>query len=196
MALWALFISFFMTTTPVSAQTLHKATFAGGCFWCMQPPYDKVPGVVSTTVGYTGGHVKDPSYEQVSTGTTGHLEAVQVVYDPAKTPYRDLLQVFWRSIDPTDPGGQFADQGSQYMTAIFYQDDDQRREAEASKKELADSGRFHKPIAVRILPAAPFYPAENYHQKYYQKSAIPYTLYKSGSGREGFLEKTWAPDKP
>ena len=151
------------------ADELKKAVFAGGCFWCMQPPYDKLPGVVSTTVGYMGGKTVNPTYEQVSSGQTGHLEVIQVVYDPAKTSYRELLRVFWRSIDPTDDGGQFADQGSQYHTAIFVYDDQQRAEAEASKKELAASGRFKKPIVPPVLTAQTFYGAEKYHQKYYQK---------------------------
>jgi methionine-S-sulfoxide reductase len=178
-----------------SAQTktdgLKTAIFAGGCFWCMQPPYDQLPGVVSTTVGYTGGEKPNPSYEEVSSGTTGHLEAVRIVYDPTKTTYNDLLRVFWQSIDPTDPGGQFADQGSQYHTAIFYHDQEQKRLAEASKAELAASGPFQQPIVVPILPAKPFYPAEDYHQKYYKKSTTHYKMYKAGSGREGFLERTW-----
>jgi methionine-S-sulfoxide reductase len=170
---------------------LKTATFAGGCFWCMQPPYDQLPGVVSTTVGYTGGFKPYPTYEEVSSGQTGHLEAVRIVYDPAKVDYNDLLRIFWQSIDPTDPGGQFADQGSQYHTAIFYHDEEQRKLAEASKAELAASGRFKKPIVVPILLAKPFYPAEDHHQKYYRKSTIHYKMYKAGSGREGFLNQTW-----
>ena len=143
------------------AAPLQKATFAGGCFWCMQPPYDKLPGVVSTTVGYTGGMVPNPTYEQVSSGTTGHFEAIQVVFDPARTSYPELLRVFWMSIDPTDNGGQFADQGAQYAPAIFVHNEQQRLEAEDSKKQLAASGRFKKPIVTAILPAQPFYPAES-----------------------------------
>lgn len=157
----------------------------------MQPPYDKLAGVVSTTVGYTGGNVPNPTYEQVSSGMTGHLEAIQVVYDPSQTSYRELLRVFWMSIDPTDNGGQFADQGSQYQPAIFVHDEQQRLEAEASKKELAASGRFKKPIVTAVLPAKEFYPAEAYHQKYYQKNSPHYNAYKAGSGRAGFIEKSW-----
>ncbi|MBF0569575.1 MAG: peptide-methionine (S)-S-oxide reductase MsrA [Candidatus Omnitrophica bacterium] len=175
----------------VLSADLHKATFAGGCFWCMQPPFAQLEGVVSTTVGYTGGDKPDPTYEEVSSGTTGHVEAIQVVYDPNKVSYDVLLGLFWRSIDPTDPRGQFADQGSQYRTAIFYQDEEQRRLAEESKKLLTGSGRFRKPIATAILPAKPFYPAEEYHQQYYRTHSIQYKLYKKGSGREDFLEKTW-----
>jgi methionine-S-sulfoxide reductase len=174
-----------------SGAPLKTATFAGGCFWCMQPPYDQLPGVVSTTVGYTGGDKPNPTYEEVSSGTTGHVEAIQVVYDPSKTSYHELLILFWRSIDPTDSRGQFADKGSQYHTAIFYHDEDQKREAEESKQALAASGRFKKPIMTAILPAKPFYPAEDYHQKYYKKNGIHYNLYKAGSGRAGFLEKEW-----
>ena len=171
--------------------SVKKATFAGGCFWCMQPSFDRLSGVISTTVGYTGGSVPNPTYEQVSSGRTGHLEAVEVVYDSSKVAYEELLRAFWLSIDPTDAGGQFADQGSQYKTAIYYHDEDQKLLAEASKKELASSGRFHKPIATAILPAQPFYPAEEYHQKYYQKNVLHYNAYKKGSGREDFLKRAW-----
>lgn len=188
--LLAIFLGVFMV--PLHAETVQKAIFAGGCFWCMQPPYDKLPGVVSTTVGYTGGHVPNPTYEQVSSGTTGHVEAIEVAYDPVKTSYRELLRIFWRSIDPTDDGGQFADQGSQYQPAIFFVDEDQRREAEASKKEIGASGRFKKPIVTRILPAQTFYPAEGYHQKYYQKNSLHYNAYKFGSGRADFLHHAWS----
>lgn len=188
-----------MTTDLPAAEntpSLKTATFAGGCFWCMQPPYDRLEGVVSTTVGYTGGDVPHPTYEQVSGGKTGHVEAVQVVYDPARVSYREVLRVFWQSIDPTDPGGQFADRGSQYHTAIFYHDEEQRREAEASKQEIAAHGPFRKPIVTAIVPAKPFYPAEEAHQKYYRKNSSHYKFYRSGSGRAGFLEKSWGPGKP
>jgi methionine-S-sulfoxide reductase len=181
-----------MSAMPkVSAGEMKTATFAGGCFWCMQPPFDRQMGVVSTVVGYTGGEVPHPTYEEVSTGETGHIEAVQVTYDPTKVTYRELLRIFWQSVDPTDPDGQFADVGEQYQTAIFYHDDDQRREAEASKAELGASNRFHKPITTRILAAKPFYLAEDYHQKYYEKNVLHYQAYKKGSGREDFLKKTW-----
>jgi methionine-S-sulfoxide reductase len=180
----------------VQASELKKAVFAGGCFWCLQPPYDQLPGVVSTTVGYMGGHTENPSYEEVSSGATGHREVIQVVYDPAQTQYRELLRIFWRSIDPTDDGGQFADQGSQYRTAIFVYDEGQRVEAEASKKELAASGRFKKPIVPPVLAASVFYPAEKYHQKYYQSNPLHYNAYKTGSGRADFLHQAWPESHP
>ena len=176
-------------TSPPAA--FQKATLAGGCFWCMQPVYDKLPGVVSTTVGYTGGQKKSTTYEEVSTGTTGHTEAIEVVYDPAKISYSELLDAFWRSIDPTNPRGQFADTGSQYRTAVFYHDEEQKRLALESKEKLAKSGKFDKPVATEIVPASEFYPAEDYHQKYYIKNAGHYELYKVGSGRAGFLKKLW-----
>lgn len=171
--------------------SFEKATFAGGCFWCMQPVYDKLPGVVSTTVGYTGGAKPDPTYEEVSTGRTGHFEAIEVTYDPQKISYPKLLDAFWKTIDPTQDFGQFADLGPQYRTAIFYHDEAQRKRALDSKAELEKSGKFDQPIVTLLLPASPFYPAEEYHQKYYLKNAGHYALYKKGSGREGFLKKTW-----
>lgn len=168
-----------------------KATFAGGCFWCMQPPFDALPGVLSTTVGYIGGAVPEPTYEQVCEGATGHAEGIEVVYDPDKVTYERLLDVFWRQIDPTTPNRQFADAGTQYRTAVFVHDDEQRRAAEASKQALARSGRFDKPIVTEIVPAGPFYPAEDYHQKYYQKRTAHYKLYRAGSGRQDFIERAW-----
>jgi peptide methionine sulfoxide reductase msrA/msrB len=168
-----------------------KATFAGGCFWCMEPPFEKIDGVLAVTPGYAGGEEENPSYQQVCSGETGHVEAVQVVFDPHKVPYQELLKVFWRQIDPTDPGGQFADRGPQYQTVIFYHDDDQRRLAEESKKALAGSGRFDKPIATRIAAYTTFYPAEDYHHDYYEKNPVRYKAYRKGSGREGYLEKIW-----
>ena len=167
------------------------ATFAGGCFWCLEADFEKVPGVEKAISGYTGGHTKNPSYKEVSTGTTGHAEAVQVYYDPARVTYQELLEFFWRHIDPTDPGGQFADRGSQYRTAIFYHDEEQRRLAEESKQALSMSGRFDKPIATEIVPFTTFYEAEEYHQDYYQKQSSGYRLYRSGSGRDRFLGETW-----
>ena len=179
--------------SPAQAQKpkLEVATFAGGCFWCMQPPFDKTKGVVSTVVGYTGGKEKDPTYQQVSSSRTGHRESIQVKYDPAKVSYEQLLEIFWHSIDPTQANGQFADIGSQYRTAIFYHSEEQKRLAEESKQKLAASGKFSKPIAVEILPAGPFYPAEEYHQKYYLKNPDDYHRYAVGSGRYPFLERTW-----
>jgi peptide methionine sulfoxide reductase msrA/msrB len=168
-----------------------KATFAGGCFWCMVPPFKKLGGVKEAVSGYTGGTKENPTYEEVSSGRTGHLEAVQITYDPAKVSYEQLLDVFWKSIDPTDQGGQFADRGSQYLTAVFYHSEEQRQLAEKSKDQLEKSGRFSRPVMTAILPANPFYPAEEYHQDYDRKNPVRYKLYSSGSGREQFLEKTW-----
>lgn len=174
------------------AATSHKtAVFAGGCFWCLEPPFEAAAGVIDVKAGYTGGKTENPSYEEVTTGKTGHYEAVQVTYDPSQVSYRELLDIFWRQIDPTDKGGQFADRGSQYYTAIFYQDEEQKLEAEASKKRLGESGWFDAPIATGILPAAPFYPAEEYHQDYYKKNAFHYSRYKKGSGREMYQKTFW-----
>lgn len=170
---------------------LETATFAGGCFWCMEPPFEKLDGVVSVTVGYTGGTMQQPTYEQVSSGKTGHAESIEVRYDSSKVSYERLLDLFWMNIDPTTPNQQFADHGSQYRTAIFYHDEEQQRLAEASKDALARSGKFTSPIVTQIVPASPFYPAEEYHQDYYKKHALRYNLYRVGSGRAGFLKKTW-----
>ncbi len=169
-----------------------EAIFAGGCFWCMESIFQPLPGVVDVTSGYTGGSVVDPSYEQVSTGTTGHFESILVRYAPSKISYADLLAVFWRHIDPTDPQGQFHDRGSQYRTAIFYLNDEQRALAVSSKEALAQSGIFAKPIATLILPAQKFYPAEEYHQDYYIKNAARFNSYRAASGREAFSRRAWA----
>lgn len=169
----------------------ETATFAGGCFWCMEGPFVELEGVRSVTSGYTGGHVANPTYEQVSSGTTGHAEAIQIVFDPSVVSYERLLDIFWRNIDPTQQDGQFADRGSQYRTAIFYHSDEQRRLAEASKARLAASGTFERPIVTAITHAAAFYPAEDYHQRYYQKNPVRYNLYRAGSGRAGFLRRIW-----
>lgn len=174
-----------------SSATYQKATFAGGCFWCMTPPFKKLAGVKEVVAGYTGGSKKKPTYEEVSAGTTGHLEAVEVTYDPGEVSYNQLLEAFWKNVDPTDAGGQFADRGSQYKTAIYYHNNEQKQLAEESKAELAQSGKFSRPVVTAILPAAEFYPAEEYHQDYDQKNPVRYKLYKSGSGREQFIEKTW-----
>ncbi|MFA5605325.1 MAG: peptide-methionine (R)-S-oxide reductase MsrB [Dehalococcoidales bacterium] len=171
------------------------ATFAGGCFWCMEPPFEELEGVTDVITGYTGGDTENPSYEQVCSGTTGHYEAIQITYDPQKISYGKLLDVFWRHIDPTDEGGQFADRGSQYQTAVFYHDDAQKEAAEVSKKALDNSGRFDKPIATKILPHTVFYPAEDYHQDYYKKSSTRYYLYKKASGREDYLNNLWDEQK-
>ena len=173
----------YQTKSDSGKTGLQKATFAGGCFWCMQPPYDGLPGVISTTVGYTGGHKKNPSYEEVSTGKTGHAEAVHILFDPAKTSYAELLQTFWHNIEPTNVFGQFGDVGSQYRTVIFYHNEEQKQLALKSKQELEASGKFDRPIATKIKPAGEFYPAEDYHQEFYRKNPLRYNNYKIGSGR-------------
>jgi peptide methionine sulfoxide reductase msrA/msrB len=167
------------------------AVFGGGCFWCMEPPFEQLDGVIDVTAGYSGGDEIDPTYEQVSSGMTGHIESVRVIYDPRKISYKELLDTFWRQIDPTDDGGQFADRGAQYRTAIFYSSEEERKIALQSKKELEEKGVFSGPIATAVLPAKKFYPAEEYHQDYYRKNILHYSLYKAGSGRSGFLKKTW-----
>jgi peptide-methionine (S)-S-oxide reductase len=169
----------------------EKATFAGGCFWCMEPPFDELPGVVSTTSGYTGGHTKNPTYEEVSAGDTGHAEAVEILYDPAKIGYAQLLDVFWKNIDPLTPNRQFCDVGPQYRSAIFYHHEEQKRLAQASKSALEKSGRFEGPIVTEIVPAAPFYKAEEYHQNYYKKNPIRFNFYKFACGRARRLEALW-----
>lgn len=184
-----------MKTTEQGTAPLAKAIFAGGCFWCMEPPFEKLPGVVSVTSGYTGGTKKNPTYREVSAGGTGHAEAVEIVYDPAQISYEQLLEVFWMNIDPTDGGGQFVDRGSQYRSAVFYLDEEQKRLAEASKEHLAKSGRFDEPIVTGIVPASTFYPAEEYHQDYYRKNPIRYHYYRWGSGRDQFLDKVWGTER-
>ncbi len=171
------------------------ATFAGGCFWCMEPPFEGLHGVRSVVSGYTGGPEKNPTYKQVSMGRTGHTEAVQIVFRPDAISYDKLLDIFWRSMDPTDAGGQFADRGSQYRPGIFVHDESQRKAAEASRKALAASGRFEKPIVVEITDFEAFYPAEDYHQDYYRTNTDHYKRYRKGSGREGFLKKVWGDDQ-
>ncbi len=167
------------------------ATFAGGCFWCMEPPFDKVSGVLSTTSGYAGGTVVNPTYEQVARGGTGHAEAVQVSFDPRRVSYEQLLAVFWRNVDPFDGGGQFCDRGSQYRSAIFYEGDDQKRAAVASRESLERSGRLPGPIMTEIVPLQAFYPAEVYHQDYYQRSFREYWSYRTGCGRDRRLLELW-----
>ncbi len=174
---------------------LQKATFAGGCFWCMQPFFDRIKGVKSTMVGYTGGHTVNPTYEEISNGDTGHAEAIQITYDPSLVSYEKLLNIFWRNIDPTAVNAQFVDHGTQYRSAIFYENADQQRIAEASKKELGASGKFDKPIVTEIVAASKFYPAEDYHQKYYQKSAMRYQMYHENTGRDEFKERIWGKDE-
>ena len=165
------------------------ATFAGGCFWCMEGPFDELAGVVSTTSGYTGGHAIDPTYEEVSAGGTGHAESVQVAYDPQKISYRELLAAYWRNTDPTTPNAQFCDHGSQYRPAIFYHDEEQREDAEASKKEV--ERMLGAPIVTEITQATTFYPAEEYHQNFYQKNPILYKVYRFSCGRDARLTALW-----
>jgi peptide methionine sulfoxide reductase msrA/msrB len=169
-----------------------SAVFAGGCFWCTESDFEKLEGVIEVISGYTGGRVKNPTYKQVSAGGTGHIESVKVIYDPSKVSYEQLLGYFWRHVDPTDPGGQFVDRGSQYRSAIFYANDTEKRLAETSKQQLTASGQFKKPIITDILPLGEFYPAEDYHQNYYKKNPIRYKYYRFGSGRDQFLKKAWA----
>ena len=176
-------------------QKTRVAVFAGGCFWCTESDFEKVDGVVEAISGYTGGHVANPTYKQVSAGGTGHVEAVKVIYDPEKIDYEYLLEIFWRSINPTDPGGQFVDRGLQYRSVIFYADATQQRLAKASKEKLAASGIFDQSIATEIIPLEKFYEAEEYHQDYYKKNPIRYKWYRSGSGRDSFTDKVWA-DRP
>ncbi len=175
---------------PVSIST-EKATFAGGCFWCMEPPFEKLDGVIAVISGYSGCQENKPSYEEVSSGRTGHVEAVQIFYDPSKITYEKLLQVFWMQIDPTDDGGQFADRGSQYQTAIFFHNETQQRLAEESKRKLDQSELYKKPVITKIRPFTSFYPAEDYHQDYYRKNTPRYKSYRKRSGREGYLKKIW-----
>jgi peptide-methionine (S)-S-oxide reductase len=170
------------------------ATFAGGCFWCMERPFDEVDGVISTTSGYTGGHKKDPTYKEVSHGGTGHAEAVQIVYDPKKVSYTQLLDVFWHNVDPTNAHGQFCDNGDQYRSEIFYHNEEQRRLAVASEQDLEMQKRFAAPIVTRITPATTFYPAEEYHQDYYQKNPLRYKFYRFSCGRDQRLEELWGGD--
>jgi peptide methionine sulfoxide reductase msrA/msrB len=187
-------IFFFLLLVPLSSfaqNKLAKATLAGGCFWCMEHPFEKLEGVIDVVSGYTGGHKKSPNYKEVSAGGTGHLEAIQILYDPSKITYSELLDVFWRQIDPTDLGGQFVDRGDQYTTAIFYHNEKQRVSAEESKEELAKSGIFNKPIVTKIRKAVKFYKAEDYHQDYYKNNPIRYKYYRFHSGRDRYLKKTW-----
>lgn len=171
-----------------------KATFAGGCFWCMEPPFDKLPGVISTTSGYTGGQKDNPTYEEVCSGATGHAEALQVLFDPRKISYEKLLEVFWHNIDPTTANRQFCDVGSQYRTAIFYHDPQQQELAEESKKRLEQTKSFPQPIVTQIVPATTFYPAEDYHQDFYRKNPDHYYRYRLGCGRDQRLEQLWGQD--
>ncbi|MCG8650898.1 MAG: peptide-methionine (S)-S-oxide reductase MsrA [Pirellulales bacterium] len=182
-------------TTPAKAENLRTAIFAGGCFWCMEPPFEKLPGVTAVESGYTGGFKENPTYKEVCANDTGHYEAVRVTYDATVISYKDLVEVFWRSVDPTDGEGQFADRGDSYRPAIFVANSTQRQIAEASKEQLADSGRFDKPIAAAILDAKTFYPAEDYHQDYYKKNPVRYKSYRYLSGRDKFIDNAWGSDR-
>jgi peptide-methionine (S)-S-oxide reductase len=190
-AMRALLVAGALAAGGAAAQGTAQATFAGGCFWCMEPPFDKLPGVISTTSGYMGGKKRFPTYAEVSAGGTGHTEVVQVVYDPAKVSYEKLLEVFWRNIDPTVRDRQFCDVGSQYRTTIFFHDEAQRRLAEASKAALEKSKPFKAPIVTPIEPAGEFWPAEDYHQDYYKKNPLRYKFYRSGCGRDERLQQLW-----
>ncbi len=180
-----------MQTTGVQANENHLATFAAGCFWCMEHPFDELDGVLSVTAGYAGGKVANPTYAQVSAGTTGHAEAVQIEFDPARIRYRKLLNIYWRNSDPTVNDRQFCDHGSQYRPAIFYHDAAQQREAEASKAEIARNKRFAAPIVTEIVPAGRFWPAETYHQHYYRKNPLRYKFYRYQCGRDARLQQLW-----
>jgi len=173
------------------SKQLEKATFAGGCFWCLVHPFDERPGVESVVSGYTGGTVENPTYEQVVSEGTGHREAVQITFDPSIMPYEKIVETFWHQIDPTDTGGQFGDRGESYRTAIYYHNDKQKQIAEESKQKLEESGKFSKPIVTEILPAETFYRAEEYHQDYYKKNPFHYKMYQKGSGREDFIKENW-----
>jgi peptide methionine sulfoxide reductase msrA/msrB len=175
-------------SSPVETRT---AIFAGGCFWCIQPAFDKATGVIKTVVGYCGGNEPNPTYEVVSSEKTGYRESIQITYDPAKISYDQLLDIYWRQIDPTQADGQFTDIGPSYRAAIFYGNGDEKKIAEASKEKLARSGKFNKPIVTEILPAMKFYPAEDYHQKYYQQNPEHFEAFEEGSGRVSFKKKTW-----
>ncbi len=187
-----LLILFLVSILPIIAEEKWEtAVFAGGCFWCMESPFEKVNGVKEVVSGYTGGFKENPTYEEVSSGTTGHLEAIQVVYNPQKISYSQLLSIFWRQIDPTDPDGQFVDRGKQYRSAIFYKSKEEKAIAEKSKQELEKTKRFSSPIITEIIAATNFYPAEDYHQDYYKKNPVRYNYYRYGSGRDQFLKKVW-----
>jgi peptide-methionine (S)-S-oxide reductase len=188
MGLSFILISVAMVT---AATNLEKATFAGGCFWCMEHPFDELPGVVSVTSGYTGGQKKNPTYEEVSAGTTGHAEAVQIIYDPAKVSYEKLLSVFWHNIDPTVRDRQFCDVGNQYRSAIFYHNEEQHRLALQSKAQLEKIKTFREPVVTEIVQATEFYPAEEYHQHYYKKNPIRYKFYRTSCGRDRRLKELW-----
>lgn len=176
---------------PDVGEGLEAATFAGGCFWCMEPPFEDLEGVKSVVSGFSGGEKEDPAYREVATGMTDHTETVRITYDPEVVGYEKLLEIYWRSMDPTDDGGQFADRGSQYRPVIFYHDQEQKKLAEESRRELEENGPFDEPIVVPIEPAGKFWKAKEYHQNYYKKKPEEYKEYYRGSGRAGFLKRTW-----
>ncbi|MNI35612.1 Peptide methionine sulfoxide reductase MsrA [compost metagenome] len=184
-----------MTNVNEQSNHVELATFAGGCFWCMVSPFEEQPGIKSVISGYTGGTTVNPTYKEVCSETTGHAEAVQITFDPDIFPYEKLLELFWQQIDPTDPGGQFHDRGESYRSAIFTHSEEQRQKAEASKEALNASGRFEHPIVTSIVPASTFYPAEDYHQGYHKSNPIRYKMYRTGSGRDAFIEKHWGSRK-
>ena len=188
----ACFAGTLMAQPEKNQNHLEKATFAGGCFWCLEPPFDKLKGVIATTPGYTGGSAAEATYEEVSTGRTGHAESVEILFNPQEISYQELLDVFWRNIDPTTVDRQFSDIGSQYRTAVFYHSEGQKKLAERSKQDLEASGKYAGPIVTEVTEAGAFYPAEDYHHDYYKKNPLPYKFYKSASGREQYLKKTWA----
>ncbi|MBL0262529.1 MAG: peptide-methionine (S)-S-oxide reductase MsrA [Leptospiraceae bacterium] len=189
---YRLILIFLMFRLPLAAvEKTETAIFAGGCFWCMESPFEKINGVKEVISGYTGGSKENPTYEEVSSGTTGHLEAIQIIYDPQKVSYNDLLSIFWKQIDPTDADGQFVDRGKQYRSAIFYKSKEEKALAEKSKQNLEKSKRFNSPIVTEIIAATTFYPAEDYHQDYYKKNPVRYNYYRYGSGRDQFLKKVW-----
>lgn len=179
------------TITVMAATNYEKATFAGGCFWCMEHPFDEIPGVISVTSGYTGGHKNNPKYEEVSAGGTGHAEAVQIIYDPAKVTYEKLLNIFWRNIDPTTKNRQFCDSGNQYRSAIFYHNEEQKSIALQSRAQLEKNKTFKEPVVTEIVHASEFYPAEEYHQHYYKKNPIRYKFYRATCGRDRRLKELW-----
>ncbi len=188
-SLASLFLFIFLGAIANASTNYNKATFAGGCFWCMQPPFEKIDGVLSVLCGYTGGTGEDPTYEDYA--EEGHIEAIEIIYDPARISYSQLLEVFWRQIDPTDQEGQFVDRGQHYRSAIFYHDEKQKQDAEASKRELEKSARYEKPIVTDILAATKFYKAEDYHQDYHTTNPLRYTLYRTHAGRDQYLKKVW-----
>jgi peptide-methionine (S)-S-oxide reductase len=192
-ALILVFAALFASSTLTAAPAAGKAVFAGGCFWCEETAFEGVPGVISVVSGYTGGQKKNPTYEEVSAGGTGHAESVEVTYDPAKISYGKLLEIFWHNIDPLQANGQFCDHGNQYRSAIFYANDAQRAAAEASKRKLEEEPRFKGKIVTQIVPASTFYPAEEYHQDFYKKSPLRYNTYRAGCGRDARLKELWGP---